>query len=242
MKIIKVFIFVIIFSIPFKAHADIVSVLKTSMSSGEFFQLFNHDDLRTYRDEKSVSWKTIWDQDKFLTLKFKDDLLDSWKINDRPEIAREYISEFAQQDFDQKYPKISRSLQIALEKLPLEVFEFITRREFPIIFSEYHTQGIGRFANSSQIVQLPDDPPTFTSGVFICKLSTELEGAQNLDAIIGIIAHEIAHRYLRHLNNEVIASEMEREANHLIQDWGFEQEFQAAKNEFGRQHEMMNTQ
>ncbi|MBF0123185.1 MAG: hypothetical protein HQL21_07275 [Candidatus Omnitrophica bacterium] len=54
------------------------------------------------------------------------------------------------------------------------------------------------------------------------------------DAIMGIVAHEIAHRVLDHLRRNDVSCQAERETNRLIKSWGFAKEFEAASKEFGK--------
>ena len=58
-------------------------------------------------------------------------------------------------------------------------------------------------------------------------------GAGQADAIAGVVAHEIAHRVLDHGMSDVRNSAVEREANRLVIEWGFENEFRMAQEQFG---------
>jgi len=152
----------------------------------------------------------------------------------RPELVQHYLNEFCSISFPMHYPKTYKAIQHVLNKIPDDVFLAVTERRRPILFTEYHTTGIGRFANSSEIFVLPDDVPAFQDGMTIIKLSAELESADSSQAIEGVIAHELAHRFLEHILKKTERCQREKEANHLIQDWGFAEEFELARKKFGR--------
>ncbi len=78
-----------------------------------------------------------------------------------------------------------------------------------------------------------DDPLTFQNGFYLTTLSDELNDAPDPEAIEGILFHEMAHRYLEHLRAEEFSCEMEREANRLVKQWGFETEYQKASQTLG---------
>ena len=63
--------------------------------------------------------------------------------------------------------------------------------------------------------------PAFQDGFYIIFLGSELNNAPNPKAIEGVILHEIAHDYLDHLKADKHSCEMEREANRLVQQWGY---------------------
>ena len=62
---------------------------------------------------------------------------------------------------------------------------------------------------------------------------TALNTADSSDAIVGVVAHELAHRYLEHFKRAKKNCTLEKEANQLIQKWGFKEEFVQAKKFFG---------
>lgn len=209
------------------------------MLKKNFYRHYPKHKACTYRSEHQEDWITYHDPidsqaENMITFHFKDEKLVDWSLNNREEIVREYLGEFSSQFFIQSSPKIYTALQNALQKLPREVFCSITDRSRPVLFTEYHTTGTGRFANSSEIIATDDDVPAFQNGLTIVKLSTELEGAQEEKAIEGVILHELAHRFLEHGKKELHTCEMEKEANHLVMQWGFGDEFQKAKETFGR--------
>ena len=77
------------------------------------------------------------------------------------------------------------------------------------------------------------DVPAFEQGMTIVKINYSLaEGS--LEAITGVVAHEIANRVLDHVRRNRVSCQAERESNRLIKTWGFSKEFDAASKEFGQ--------
>lgn len=64
-------------------------------------------------------------------------------------------------------------------------------------------------------------------------ISDELSGGTPA-AIEGIVAHELAHRVLEHIQRGHVSCTAEREANQLIKSWGFGEEYKSASAEFGQ--------
>lgn len=147
-------------------------------------------------------------------------------------LVENYLHEFASEDFTSLYPKIYQALKVALTHLPQEVFVQVTDRKRPILIVPAISSGIARFARSTEFTIQEDDPPTFTEGVYLIILGDELNAAEDIQSIEGIILHEIAHRYLEHLKED-FSCEMEREANQLVKSWGFEEVFAKARETFG---------
>lgn len=155
-------------------------------------------------------------------------------VSNQKDKARAYLKEFCSVSFPLYYPKTYTAIENVMASIPEDVFAALTNRRRPVLFTEYHTVGIGRFANSSEISVLPDDIPAFQEGMTLIKLSTELEGVDEPQAIEGVVAHELAHRFLEHAHKKTERCQREREANRLIQTWGFQEAFQLAKVKFGR--------
>jgi len=219
------------------------------MGQEEFVQYYPKENARTYRKADRKEWITFDYADDFalgldfleklslspysmITFFFVDELLVSWSLNDREEITKEYLSEYCSQTFIQHIPKMYDAIKNCLNKLPDEVFYSVTDRACPILFTEYHYKGISRFASSSAIISSSDDVPSFENGFTIIKLSTELGDIGSVAAIEGVVFHEIAHHYLEH-SSDSYDREFERQANNLIKEWGYEEEFQAASDTFG---------
>ena len=207
------------------------------LSRQEFLEKYPKISARTYRSVNSEEWLTYnWDSEGFhaVTFHLKEGKVLDWTMDNRPEIVEEYLGEFCSRAFVQGYPKIYSAIKAALTKIPHDVFLAVTDRSRPVIFTEYHYTGIGRFANSSNIFSFEDDAPSMTDGLTMIKLSVELEDkAESSQEIEGIILHELAHRVLDHAKKEIRTCQMEREANNLVKSWGFGEEFQKAKATFG---------
>ncbi len=219
--------------------------VRVGMKRDQFLKLHPKSKARTYRSAGNQEWLSYnfmtFKKTDVITFQLTDGLISGWSINDRPEIVEEYLSEFCSQSFIQSYPKISRALHAALNKIPWNVFWAITGRSRPVLFTEYHYTDVGRFANSSEIWTSEDDAPTFTKGMTIIKLSTELEDAESVESIEGVVLHELAHRFLEHAKKKDLAvCQREMEANQLVKEWGFEQEFKAAKERFGHKGAVQN--
>jgi len=148
-------------------------------------------------------------------------------------LVKEYVDEFASGLFENSYPQIYQALLNALNKLPDDVYTTVTDRRRPIIFLHSYSSGIARYANSTEFIVEKNDPPTFQDGFYIVILGDELNTAGDVQAIEGIILHETAHRYLEHLSTEELGCQMEREANRLVKQWGYEEEYLKASYTFG---------
>lgn len=143
-----------------------------------------------------------------------------------------FLREFSSQAFKESYPNIFTAIKQVLILLPPDAFAKATNRAFPVLFTEAPHFGTGQWANSSGIYSEPNDPPTFTDGIWIIKLSTKLNETKDVEAIEGVIFHEIAHHVLGHKGG-VFNPEIEKEANRLVKKWGFERQYLKAKEAFG---------
>ncbi len=217
---------------------DVAQNIKVGMAQDELFKFFPKVTARCYRESDGQMWITFdykanEELDEVITFHLKDKLLLTWQLNDREENVTEYLSEFAPFGWPQMYPNLFRALKNVLVKLPSEAFFIVTNRKHPVVFTEYHTSGVARFANTSGIVSFPDDPPAFGEGLCIVKFSSELNASDDISAIEGVIFHELAHVVLGHLSAGSYTLDMEKDANHLVKDWGFGKEYAKAKEKFG---------
>jgi len=160
----------------------------------------------------------------------EDQSIQATEIDTQIEI---YLSEFASANLRRPGSAIYLGLQSALKKLPEDIFIAVTDRKKPTLFIHYFTAGIARYAGSEEFTVLEDDAPTFTNGFYMIKISDALVESHNQQAIEGVILHEIAHRVLEHTKVQKPSCELEKEANHLVQDWGHEELFSKAKELFG---------
>jgi hypothetical protein len=147
--------------------------------------------------------------------------------------VQRYFDQFFPPGIAEDYPKIYKAVYEVFMKLPENVFNEITKHEYPVLFTINMTSGIGRFANSTQMSVHKKDHETLREGFYLIKLSDELEHTPDFEAIEGIVFHELGHRYLNHLRQPIFSCEMEREANRLVKKWGFEKEYKKAKEAFG---------
>jgi len=232
--------FFVIIVVSLCSHAHAQEKLK-GISKEQLLELYSKQEMRTYRIKDNKQWLTFNHRiagQLITTITFflEDDTVMRWKVGDRAEVVREYLSEFCSQAFIHKYKQVYQGIVHVLKKIPNDVFLALTDRSRPVVFSEVHAAGLGRLANSSDIRVLPDDPPTFSQGVWLIKLSTELNEADSVEQIAGVVAHELAHRILEHGIAEEYDELLERKANALLFEWGFKKEFQAAKDKFGAYH------
>lgn len=151
----------------------------------------------------------------------------------RQEHVTAYMNEFASGSFRSFYTNIGQALENALNKLPEDVFADVTDRRSPIIFINSVTSGIARYANGMEFFFRPQDQAALQDGFYLIVLGDQMNNFDNVEAIEGVIAHEIAHDWLKHLRAPKHNCEMEREANRLIMDWGYEDEYRQASETFG---------
>lgn len=213
--------------------------IMSGMDQEDLQAVYPREKARTYRTEESEEWITFdgpaGEGPSTVTFHLIDNVLMDWTVNDRPEVIREYLGEYCSQGIVHGLPKTHSAIIEALSKIPWDVFLKITGRSRPVLFTEYHYTGVGRFANSSEISSTPDDAPSFQDGFTLIKLSAELEDRGSREAIEGVVLHELAHRVLDHARTRQGRSpcEIEKEANGLVKSWGFEVQYLAAKETFG---------
>ena len=208
------------------------------MKQSAFGKIYPRANARTYRSLGEEQWITFNEPRKgksqsIITFHFSKEKLQDWSFNNRKEVVEEYLGEFCSQGIVQGDPKMYAAVKNVLEKIPQEVFLAVTDRTRPVLFTEFYDAGTARFASSSEILSTPDDVPSFQNGLTIIKLGTALNTADSPDAIAGVVAHELAHRYLEHFKRPKKNCALEKEANQTIQKWGFKEEFSQAKKFFG---------
>ena len=216
---------------------SVLSDIALSSSRQEVLQRFPWETARTYRRDGNKEWISFdvgGETKGIVTFYFEHDRLRSYKINDRTEVIREYLGEFCSRGIREDLPKMYQAIVEVLRRLPQEVFREVTDRQRPVLFTEYYYTNTGRFANSSEVIVVDGDVPAFQKGLTITKLSAELETADSVKPIIGVVAHELAHRFLKHTRQRKGDScDQERKANHTIIRWGFGEEFRLASERFG---------
>ncbi len=218
-----------------KSNPDLNKVTP-GISKDMLFALYGKEDERTYRIEGSNEWITFNRRKRGIiggavTFYLKNNKVVEWKLDDREEIIKEYLGEFCSKTIVVNFPKMYSAIKYVLGKIPLKDFLYLTERNYPVLFTEYYYQDMPRFANSSEIIILEDDPPTFTEGLYFVKLSAELEVSGSVNDIVGVVAHELAHRMLGHSSSKYTEL-MEEEANNLVRNWGFEEELVGAKEHY----------
>ncbi len=218
-----------------KESAALHSV-QLGMEQGDFLKLYPQHKLRDFRHEGTEDWLTYNEplNDPFhevVTFYFKDEKLISWKVNDRPEVIKEYLGEFS---FYQDPSLVYKAIVDVLLRMPLKDFLNVTNRQRPMLFTEFYDSGTARFASSSEFIVTKDDPPCCTEGFTIVKLGMSLGLARTAGPMEGVIAHEIAHRVLDSIRKGNVNCDAERAANRLIIKWGFKKEFKEASHLFGQ--------
>jgi len=208
------------------------------ISRSKLIKKFGEQNLRSYQTLEKETSMTFVIKDGTaqspVTFYLTNDVVKRWQVNDREEMAKQYMSEFASGNILHNYPKVRTALLSALQKLPLDIYLTITDRRRPIIFLDYYTEGIAKYAGSMEFRMRETDPPTFEDGFYIIRLGDKLNGTENTEAIEGVILHEIMHRVLEHLRNDTEQPcEMEKQANQKLKDLGFEKEYSMAAAEFG---------
>ncbi len=151
----------------------------------------------------------------------------------RDQAIKQYLAEFVSGNIQHAFSSVDVALHNVLRKVPDHVFQAVTDRKRPVIFVDYYTSGIARFAGSTEFVFREGDQPAFQDGFYLIQLGDALDSVEDPIAIEGVILHEIAHRILEHLKADHFSCALEREANRLVKSWGFEQEFLKAKEYFG---------
>ncbi len=150
---------------------------------------------------------------------------------DRHKLTYEYLDQFSGTEFKIDYPQIYQALTNVFMELPDDVFHALTDPKRPVIFVSNITTGIARYAHATEFIKTKKS--TFAQGFYLITLADELNNTDDVEAIEGIIFHELAHRYLEHLRRSQFSCEMEKEANGLVKKWGFEKKFLKAKEKFG---------
>jgi hypothetical protein len=206
------------------------------MQEGDLLKIYPQDHLRNFRHDGPNDWLTYNQplNDPFhniVTFYFFNDKLESWKLNDRPEVVKEYLGEFC---FYQDPSLIYQAVRNVLLRMPYEDFLSATNRQRPMLFTEFYTEGTARFASSSEFIMSKDDPPCCKEGFTIIKLGMSLGLAKTPGPIEGVVAHEIAHRVLDTIRKGNVNCDAERAANRLIKKWGFREEFKEASHLFGQ--------
>jgi len=206
------------------------------MPQDDLLKLYPKNSLRDLRHEGSEDWLTYNKplDDPFhqaVTFYFKDQKLVQWKLNDRPEMIKEYLGEFS---FYQAPSLTYQAIRDVLLRMPYKDFLYVTDRQRPVLFTEFYDSGTARFASSSEFIVTKDDPPCCTGGFTIIKLGMGLGLAKTPGPIEGVVAHEIAHRVLEHIKNGDVSCDAERASNALIKKWGFKKEFKEASELFGQ--------
>jgi len=236
--IIIVLVFFFSSSFVFASQKDKIGIhgVFVGMEEGDFLAIYPQNKIRDFRHEGTHDWLTYNEplDDSFnelVTFLFQDEKLESWKLNDRPEIVREYLSEFS---FYQDPSVIFQGIREVLLRMPYKDYLYVTNRQRPIIFTEFYDSGTARFASSSEFIVSKDDPPCCTEGFTIIKLGMSLGLSKTPGPIEGVVAHEIAHRVLEHIKNGDVSCDAERASNRLIKKWGFRKEFKEASELFGQ--------
>ena len=206
------------------------------MQQGDFLDLYPKDNLRGLRHEGVDDWltynKPINDPyHEVITFYFQDQKLVYWKVNDRPELIKEYLGEFC---FYQDPSLIYQAIKDVLLRMPYKDFLNVTNRQRPVLFTEFYDSGTARYASSSEFIVTKDDPPCCKEGFTIVKLWMGLGLAKTPGPIEGVVAHEIAHRVLDSIRKGNVNCDAERAANALIVKWGFKKEFKEASRLFGQ--------
>jgi hypothetical protein len=210
--------------------------VSVGIDEGSFLQYYPEKKLRDYRHEGPDDWLSynVPVNDPFhnvVSFHFFNNKLVQWKFNDQAELAKEYLAEYS---FYQDPSLIYKAIRAVLTRMPYKDFLSVTRRERPMIFTEFYNDGTARFASSSEFIVNKDNPPCCSEGFTIVKLGMSLLLAKTPEPIEGVVAHEIAHRVLDSIKNGNTNCNAERRSNHLIMKWGFKKEFKEASQLFGQ--------
>jgi hypothetical protein len=215
------------------AKTQLIEDVYKDMAQSEFYKVYPKQKARSYRQNNHEQWITYNHRRGIVSFHVVDGKVRDWEINDRQEAINEYVPEFVSGQFAQDDAKIGRAIEDVLKRMPFEDFLKVTDRRRPVIFTETWDSGTARFANSTEFVVGEDDIACCQEGFTLLKLSLSLNQAKTPDAIKGIVAHELAHRVLDHIKNGHVSCNAEREANALIQKWGFKKELKEAGQLFG---------
>jgi len=206
------------------------------MQEGDFLNIYPFKSVRDFRHDGPNDWLTYNEPvndpfHKVVTFYFQNDKLIRWKFNDRPEIVKEYLGEYC---FYQDPSLIYQAIKDVLLRMPYNDFLSVTRRERPILFTEFYLEGTARFASSSEFIVNDEAPSCCKEGFTLVKLGMSLGLAKTPGPIEGVVAHEIAHRVLDTIKKGNVNCGAERAANRLIRKWGFKKEFKEASQLFGQ--------
>jgi hypothetical protein len=211
-------------------------VVFIGMQEDDFLKIYPQNKLRDFRHEGQNEWLTYNEPlngplRAIVTFYFQNERLARWKLNDRPEVIKEYLGEFS---FYQDPDIIYRAIKDVLQRMPYKDFLNVTDRQRPVLFTEFYDSGTARFASSSEFIVNADDPPCCKEGFTIIKLGMGLGLAKTPGPIEGVVAHELAHRVLDSIRKGNVNCDAERAANALIKKWGFKKEFKEASKLFGQ--------
>jgi hypothetical protein len=220
----------------FASEASSFHEAVVGMKKADFLKIYPKDQIRTFRIEGPDQWITYNEPlskevHHLVTFYFQGDQLAQWKLNDRSEVTKEYLSEFCSL---QGFPIIYTAIKNVLEKMPYKDFLTVTDRNRPVIFTEFYDSGTARFASSQEFIVSKDDPPCCKEGFTLIKLGLSLGLAKTPEPVEGVVAHELAHRVLDHIRKGNINCDAERRSNRLIKEWGFTSEFKEASQLFGQ--------
>jgi hypothetical protein len=206
------------------------------MEQGDFLKIYPQHDLRDYRHDGINDWLTYNEPindplHEVVTFYFQNEKITQWKLNDRPEVIKEYLGEFS---FYQAPSLTYQAIQDVLLRMPYKDFLNVTNRQRPVLFTEFYLEGTARFASSTEFIVTKDDPPCCSEGFTLVKLGMSLGLAKTPGPIEGVVAHELAHRVLDSIRKGNVNCDAERAANALIRKWGFRKEFKEASKVFGQ--------
>ncbi|MBF0593577.1 MAG: hypothetical protein HQL22_01270 [Candidatus Omnitrophica bacterium] len=224
----------------FAAAVERFHGVSIGMSQRLFERIYPKKQARTYRGDGTDEWITFNEPLKgasagMVTFHLHQGKVTAWRVNDRPEVIEEYMGEFCSPSFSSQggMPRMYAAISDVLLRIPLEAFLKVTDRRHPVLFTEVYDAGTARFANTAEIISSEDDAPAFQGGMAIIKLSTAFNEAATPAPIEGVIAHELAHRVLEHVRIVHKTCDLERQANALVKQWGFVDEYKQASLMFG---------
>lgn len=131
-------------------------------------------------------------------------------------IKKEIITDYKVKDL-----KLRELINYVLQKIPDEY-----EKDFPI-FSLYQTD----ITDTECAFVIPGE----VDQVFFNIEMLEDSSCGNDDVKIGVIAHELAHVYLKHLHSSSVRKGLknEEEADSLASNWGFAKEIKASRKKLG---------
>jgi hypothetical protein len=160
--------------------------------------------------------------------------LDLTQSGDRVIAVDRYLDEFCSAAF--KGTRIGTAIRDVMMQLPASDLAIVMDRRRPVLFTEIYDSGTARIASSAEIIVTDKDVPAFQRGMTIIKINTLLENGSP-EAVMGIVAHELAHRVLDHVRKGHVSCQAEREANRLVKAWGMTKQYEAASQQFGKEKE-----